>query len=310
MSDETRGLLYGLLGVTAFGLTLPVTRYVAPYLDPVFIGLGRAVLASLVAGVLLLATRQPMPTRRQLGSLVVVGLGVVIGFPVLSAWAMQTAPASHGGVVLGILPLATAIASVFVSSDRPSAGFWLFGVLGSVLVVVYALLEGFGRIQIADLALLGAVVSAAVGYAVGGSLSRDLGGWQVICWALVLMFPVILVPALWRMPAELLAVPAPAWVGFIYLALVSQLFGFFWWNKGLALGGVARVSQIQLLQPFVTLLASVAVLQEVITVETYIFAVLVVIVVALGRRMPIHRKDHDQKVPRADSTITASGSGS
>lgn len=298
MSDETRGMLYGLLGVTAFGLTLPATRYVVPHLDPVFIGLGRAVLASLVAGALLLATRQPVPTRPQLGRLAVVGLGVVIGFPVLSAWAMQTAPASHGGVVLGILPLATAIASVFVSSDRPSAGFWLFGVLGSALVVVYALLEGFGRIQIADLALLGAVVSAAVGYAVGGTLSRDLGGWQVICWALVLMLPVILAPALWRMPDDLPAVPAATWTGFVYLALVSQLFGFFWWNKGLALGGVARVSQIQLLQPFVTLLASVAVLQEMITTETYIFAVLVVIVVALGRRMPIHRKDHDQEIPR------------
>lgn len=284
-------MFYGLLGVVAFGLTLPVTRFVTPDLDPVFIGLGRAVLAALVAGALLIATRQPLPTRRQLGRLMVVGLGVVIGFPVLSAWAMQTAPASHGGVVLGILPLATAIASVFVSSDRPSAGFWAFGVLGSALVVAYALLEGVGRIQLADLALLGAVVSAAVGYAVGGALSRHLGGWQVISWSLVLMLPVIVVPALWRMPAELQAVPAPIWTGFLYLALVSQFFGFFWWNKGLALGGVARVSQIQLLQPFVTLAASVAVLQEAITNETYIFAVLVVVVVAIGRRMPIYKND-------------------
>lgn len=300
MSDETRGMFYGLLGVVAFGLTLPVTRFVTPVLDPVFIGLGRAVLAALVAGALLIATRQPLPTRRQLGRLMVVGLGVVIGFPVLSAWAMQTAPASHGGVVLGILPLATAIASVFVSSDRPSAGFWAFGVLGSVLVVAYALLEGVGRIQFADLALLGAVISAAVGYAVGGVLSRHLGGWQVISWSLVLMLPVIVVPALWRMPAELQAVPAPVWTGFLYLALVSQLFGFFLWNKGLALGGVARVSQIQLLQPFVTLAASVAVLQEAITTETYIFAVLVVLVVAAGRRMPIHRKtDQAAPAPRA-----------
>jgi drug/metabolite transporter (DMT)-like permease len=132
------------------------------------------VLAALVAGVLLLATGQPVPDRRQVRRLLVVGLGVVIGFPVLSAWAMQTAPASHGGVVLGILPLATAIASVFVSSDRPSAGFWLFGVLGSALVVVYALLEGVGRIQVADLALLGAVISAAVGYAVAGTCP---GSW-------------------------------------------------------------------------------------------------------------------------------------
>lgn len=133
-------MLYGLLGITAFGLTLPVTRFVTPELDPVFIGLGRALLAALLAGALLFATGQPLPTRRQIGRLLVVGLGVVIGFPVLSAWAMQTAPASHGGVVLGILPLATAIASVFVSRDRPSTGFWIFGVLGSALVVAYALL--------------------------------------------------------------------------------------------------------------------------------------------------------------------------
>lgn len=293
MSDETRGMLYGLAGVTAFGLTLPVTRYVAPYLDPVFIGLGRAVVAALVAAALLLATRQPLPTTRQLGRLFIVGLGVVIGFPILSAWAMQSAPASHGGVVLGILPLATAIASVFVSSDRPSAGFWLFGVIGSVLVVAYALLEGFGRIQVADLALLGAVVSAAVGYAVGGDLSRHLGGWQVICWVLVLMCPIIVGPALWRAPALPASLPATVWLAFLYLALVSQLFGFFWWNKGLAIGGVARVSQIQLLQPFVTLLASVAALREVVTRETYIFVVLVVVVVALGRRMPIYKNKEE-----------------
>lgn len=296
MHDETRGMLYGLLGVAAFGLTLPATRYVAPYLDPVFIGLGRAVLAALVAGLLLYASRQPIPTRRQFGGLFIVGLGVVVGFPVFSAWAMQTAPASHGGVMLGILPLATAIASVFVSRDRPSAGFWLFGVLGSVLVVAYALLEGVGRIQVADLALLGAVVSAAVGYAVGGELSRHLGGWQVICWTLVLMCPLIVGPAVWRAPADPVEIPPVAWACFLYLALVSQLIGFFWWNKGLALGGVARVSQIQLLQPFVTLLASAAALQEIITMETYVFAVLVVVVVAIGRRMPIRK--HGQDVPR------------
>ncbi|HSH42280.1 MAG TPA: DMT family transporter [Arenicellales bacterium] len=299
MNHETRGMLYGLLGVTAFGLTLPITRFVTPYLDPVFIGLGRAVLAALVAAALLLVTRQRLPAPRQLGRLLVVGLGVVIGFPVLSAWAMQTAPASHGGVVLGILPLATAVASMFVSNDRPSIGFWLFGILGSALVVAYALIEGVGRIQAADLALLGAVVSAAVGYAVGGDLSRRLGGWQVICWALVLMLPVIAAPAWWHMPDTLAAVPLPAWTGFLYLALVSQLYGFFWWNRGLALGGVARVSQIQLLQPFITLAASVAVLQEVITFETGVFAVLVVVVVALGRRMPIYKKEADEAAPRA-----------
>jgi len=308
MHQETRGLFYGSLGVTAFGLTLPVTRYVTPELDPVFIGLGRAVVAALVAGLLLLATGQPRPDRGQIGKLLIVGLGVVIGFPVLSAWAMQTVPASHGGVVLGVLPLATAIASVFVSHDRPSPGFWLFGILGSMLVVVYALLDGAGGVQVGDLALLGAVIAAAVGYAVGGELSRSLGGWQVICWALVLTIPVIIVPALWWAPPDLAAVPVGIWAGFAYLALFSQLFGFFWWNKGLALGGVARVSQIQLLQPFITLLASAAALGEAITTETYVFAVLVVAVVAIGRRMPIHKGETEPPPrPRADNPHTAQG---
>lgn len=289
MSDETRGMLYGLMGVIAFGLTLPVTRFVTPHLDPVFIGLGRAVVAALVAAALLRVTGQPVPTRRQVGRLLVVGLGVVIGFPVLSAWAMQTAPASHGGVVLGILPLATAVASVFVSSDRPSLGFWLFGILGSALVVTYALIEGVGGIQIADLALLGAVVSAAVGYAVGGDLARQLGGWQVICWALVLSFPLLLVPVVPAALAHGLPGSPQSWAAFLYVALFSQLFGFFAWNRGLALGGVARVSQVQLLQTFLTLGASALLLGEAIDAMTLGFAVFVVASVALGRRMPVVR---------------------
>lgn len=286
-------MLYGLAGVSAFGLTLPATRFVIPYLDPVFIGLGRALVAALVAGALLLGARQRWPARGQIGRLLVVGLGTVIGFPVLSAWAMESVPASHGGVVLGILPLMTAVASVFVSSDRPSLGFWLFGILGSALVVAYAVLEGAGGLQLADLALLGAVLSAAL----GGELARQLGGWQVMCWALVLMLPLIVAPVLWRMPAAPLALPGAVWAAFLYLALVSQLFGFFWWNKGLALGGVARVSQTQLLQPFITLAASVLLLREVITTETIVFAVLVVAVVGAGRRMPIRRRDSSGAAP-------------
>lgn len=283
-------MVFGFLGVTAFGLTLPATRFVVPYLDPVFIGLGRAVVAAMVAAVLLLLARGALPTKRQFTRLGIVALGVVVGFPVLSAWAMQTVPAAHGGVVLGLLPLATAVAGVLISKEHPSFGFWLSGVVGSVLVVSYAWLQGVGGFQLGDLALLGATVAAAIGYAVGGQLARELGGWQVICWALVVSFPFILIPALMQAPEAGWALPVNVWLSFMYLALVSQLAGFFFWNKGLALGGVARVSQTQLLQPFITIIASVMLIHETLDATTIIFALLVVGTVAINRKMPIRER--------------------
>ncbi len=290
MNNETKGMVFGLLGVTAFGLTLPATRFAVVYLDPVFIGLGRAVVAAMVAAVLLALARGAIPTRRQFARLGITALGVVAGFPVLSAWAMQTVPASHGGVVLGLLPLATAIAGVVISKEHPSWGFWLSGVIGSALVIAYALLQGVGGFELGDLALFGAVVAAAIGYAVGGQLSRELGGWQVICWALVVSFPFILIPAILQAPQAGLALPLNVWLSFLYLALVSQLAGFFFWNKGLALGGVARVSQTQLLQPFITIVASVLLIHEVLDATTIVFALLVVATVAVNRRMPIRER--------------------
>lgn len=289
MRNETKGMLLGLLGVGAFGLTLPITKIVIPYLDPVFIGLGRAVLAAIVALVLLLVSRQPKPTMAQAKSLLVVALGVVVGFPVLSSWAMQYVPASHGGVVLGILPLATAVVGVVVADERPSTSFWWVSLIGSALVIAYALLQGGGSIHIADLALLGAVIAAAIGYGVGARLSVDMGGWQVICWALVFSLPFITVPTLMVMPASLSDIPASIYVGFLYLALVSQLSGFFLWYKGLAIGGIARVSQVQLLQPFITLLASVILLGEKVTLYTLLFILLVGASVWLGKKMPVKR---------------------
>ena len=163
MHDESKGMLFGLVGVSAFGLTLPATRVVVPYMDPVFIGLGRAVIAAIFALVLLLWSRQKIPDIKQVKQLLIVALGVVVGFPVLSSWAMEYVPASHGGVVLGILPLATAIVGVLVGKEKPSVAFWFVGVIGSGLVILYALLQGSGSIHIADFALLGAVVSAAFG---------------------------------------------------------------------------------------------------------------------------------------------------
>ena len=291
MSNESKGMILGFLGVAAFGLTLPATRFIVPYFDPIFIGLGRAVIASVVAAFILIATRQSRPTRHQLMQLSVVALGVVLGFPVLTAWAMETVPASHGGVVLGVLPLATAVAAVIVSREKPSAGFWIFSIIGSIVVVTYSLLQGFGSFQLGDLLLIGAILSAGLGYALGGKLSKELGGWQVICWALVISFPFIIFPAWMQAPEDNFSnLPLNVLLSFLYLALVSQLFGFFLWNKGLALGGIARVSQTQLMQPFVTLLASAYLINEIVSLQTILFAVLVVCIVAIGKKMPVYER--------------------
>lgn len=291
MSEETRGMLLGAVAVVLFGLTLPATRFIVPWFDPIFIGLGRAVVAAILALILLVLTRQKLPNRSQTYRLFIIALGVVVGFPVLSAWAMQSVPASHGGVVLGILPLATAIAGVIISSEKPSVGFWLSGLVGSALVVAYALFQGVGSFQVGDYALLGAIFSAAIGYAVGGQLSKEIGGWQVICWALVFALPFIFIPAWLQAPDLSVSLPLSVWLSFLYLALVSQLIGFFLWNKGLAIGGVARVSQVQLIQPFVTIVASALLINEAIEMSTFIFSLLVVVTVAIGKRMPILTKE-------------------
>ena len=290
MTDEFKGLCLGIVGVAIFSVTLPATRIAVTGLDPVVVGLGRAVVAAAVAAMILLALRQ-RPPQGQWAKLLVVGLGVVVGFPLFATIAMKSAPAAHGAVMLGVLPLATSAAGAILGRERPSLGFWLLALLGSGLVVSFALIEGVGRLSAADLWLLAAVVSAGIGYAVGGELSRTLGGWQVICWALVAALPLILPPVLWVLPAVAWRQPWPVWAAFAYVALFSQLIGFFAWNRGLALGGVARVSQVQLLQLFMTLGVAWALLGEPIGGATLGFGVAVVATVALGRRMPVRRKD-------------------
>lgn len=288
--NEKKGMLLGLFAIGAFGLTLPATRVLLAYMDPLFIGLGRAVFAALCAGFLLLWFRQKIPNPAQLQQLLLVSLGVVVGFPVLSSWAMQYVPASHGGVVLGIVPLATAAAGALIANERPSFCFWLVGVTGGGLVIWFSLIHGGGHVHMADLALLAATLSAAVGYAVGARLAKVIGGWQVICWALVLALPVALAPAVHRAPEAWADLPLIAYVCFLYLALVSQLLAFFIWYGALALGGIARVSQVQLLQPFVTVLASVLLLRESVDVVTLVFVLLVACIVWIGKATAITEK--------------------
>jgi len=282
--DRRQGLLFGLVGVASFSLTLPATRAAVAGLDPVFVGLGRAVVAAVLAAVALLATRTPWPGRAHLPGLAVVAAGVVVGFPLFSAWAMRRVPATHGAIVVGLLPLATAVAAAWLAHERPSRAFWLCALAGSAVVVGFALWQGGGAFHLADLLLVAAVVSAAIGYAEGGRLARTLGGWQVISWALVLASPAMLAATLLAADARLQTASASAWAGFAYVGVVSMFLGFFAWYRGLALGGIAAVGQVQLLQPFLTIFASAWLLGETVDAATLVAAALVIATIALGRR--------------------------
>jgi drug/metabolite transporter (DMT)-like permease len=281
--------LYGLIGVACFSLTLPATRTAVAELDPTFVGLGRALVAAVPAGLLLLATRPPRPARHHWRSFVIVVSGVIVGFPLLSAFALSRLPAAHGAIVTGLLPLASAIAGAVRAGDRPSPAFWFASLLGSGVVVVFALLSGGGALQVADLLLLGAVAAAGMGYAEGARLARVLGAWQVICWALVLAAPLLVVPVVIAAWQHGLAASPAAWLGFTYVSLVSQFLGFFAWYHGLAIGGVSRVGQMQLVQPFMTIAASALLLGEAITPLTIVAALLVFAAVATGRRAAVAR---------------------
>ncbi len=287
--DETRGLVYGLFAVAIFSMTLPATRLVVAEVHPLIAALGRCLVAAMVAGALLAVTRTPRPRREDLPGFAIVIGGVVLGYPIFTNIALQYVSASHGAIVVAILPLATAIAGTLRAGDRPSRGFWLAALAGSALVVAFALWQGAGTLHVADLALLAAVITCGFGYAEGARLSRHLGGWQVISWALVIAAPVLFLPLAWLVAEHGVAASPRAWLGFLYIALISQFVGFFPWYKGLALGGVARVGQVQLLQPFLTLIGSALLLGEVLDAATWLFAVAVVATVAIGRRMPVAR---------------------
>ncbi|MEG4213127.1 DMT family transporter [Microcoleus sp. S13_B4] len=291
LNSETLGLIYGFLGVVGFSLTLPATRAAVIDLDPLFVGLGRGLVAAILAAFTLRITHQPIPLKQQLWSLLVVGLGVVLGFPVLSAWAMQQVPAAHGAVVLGLLPLATAIAGFLRAGDRPDFSFWIASIVGSTTVVVFGIISGAGQLQSADLALFGAVIAAAFGYAEGGRLAKVLGGWQVICWALVIVAPFEVLPTILVVLKQGLIASPIAWFGFAYVSIFSQFIAFFAWYHGMAIGGVARVGQIQLLQPFLTLLASAILLGETLEPIALGTACLVVASVAVGKKASIKRAE-------------------
>jgi drug/metabolite transporter (DMT)-like permease len=294
---EFKGFAYGLLGIIIFSLTLPSTKIaIAGGFDPVLVGLGRAVVAAVPAIILLMATGQPLPAMRFLPKFMIVVVGVVVGFPLLSALAMRDAPASYGAVITGLLPLATALFGTWRAGERPSLPFWMWAMLGSGLVVTFALINSAGVFRFSDLALVGAVLAAGLGYAEGAVLARTFGAWQVICWSLVLSVPVLL-PIIWpHLPTAGVVITGNAWWGFWYVSFFSMFLGFFAWYQGLLLGGIARVGQLQLFQPFLTILASALLLQEKISIDTLGFAAAVIGCVALGKRTTIQAVSQQKPV--------------
>ncbi|MCJ0761686.1 DMT family transporter [Variovorax terrae] len=293
--QETRGLWLGVLGVTIFAFSLPMTRLAvgsaeAPQLSGLFVALGRAAVAGALSVLFLILTRAPRPQPADGLPIVITSLGVVFGFPLLTSVAMRHVESVHASVMLGVLPLATAAVGALLARQRPSMGFWLCALAGSALVIGFALLRhepgaaGPG-LQFADALLLLAMLCAAVGYAYGARLSAHLRADHVICWALVVALPITVPAALLTWPA--VPVRPAAWLGFAYVSLFSMWLGFFAWYRGLALGGTVRVSQVQLVQPFMSMVFSVPLLGESLDAVTVGFALAVIASVFIGKKMPI-----------------------
>ena len=289
MSDEVRGLWLGLLGVVIFSITLPMTRLAvgpsdAPQLDPLFVTAGRAAIAGVLSVFYLWFQRAARPSRAHWGPLIACAMGTVLAFPLFLSLALRHTHASHAAVITGLIPLATAVVAVFYFKQRPSLGFWLCAILGCILVLLYAVFQGGGQMTGADVLLLLAVVSTAIGYLGGARVSADMPAPHAICWVLVISLPFTAPVALATIPDE--AIRWQSWAGLAYVSIFSMWLGFFAWYRGLVLGGVVRVSQVQLLQPFVAILFAVPILGESLDVMTVVFALAVIATVFISKKMP------------------------
>jgi drug/metabolite transporter (DMT)-like permease len=303
-SDETKGLWLGLLGVVIFSLTMPMTRMAVggadgPQLSAAFVTAGRAGLAALLAAAYLLVSNAGRPCREHVPAMVVSGLGTVVGFPLLLALALERVDAVHASVITGVLPLATAVVAAIVFRQKPSWGFWACALLGCALVLTFAVIQGGGAVTGADGLLFAAMACAACGYVAGVRLSQKMPAELVICWILVGSCPLTLPATYLLWPLH--PVNVSSWVGFAYVTVFSMWLGFFAWYRGLALGGAVRVSQVQLLQPFLGMMFAVPILGEELDLSTVVFSVAVVAVVFLGRRMPTQRGPRPTPSPRGSA---------
>lgn len=302
-SRERLGLLLGFVGMAIFGGTLPATRIAVSEIDPIALTSLRTAIAGLCSLALLVALRRPLPPRALWSQLAVAMLCVGILFPFLMALAMQTVDAAHGGVVMGILPIGTALVAVAITHERPRPLFWIASVGGAALVVAFALRQGGGTLSAGDLLLFAAIAVAAIGYAFSGKLTAEMPGWEVISWVLVIALPISIPAAALTMPADIGHIALKPWLALLYVALFSQWIGFFAWNAGMAMGGIARVSQVQLLQPFVVFALAALFNSETITPQIVLFAAGVVATVAISTRTR-GRKVPDRSGPACAATVT------
>jgi drug/metabolite transporter (DMT)-like permease len=295
-AQVNRGLWLGLVGITIFAVTLPMTRLAvgtpyAPQMSGLFIAMGRAVFAAALSAAFLLLTRAPLPQRGDWLPLSLTAAGVVFGFPLFTSIAMRYVEAMHASVIVGVLPLATAVVGAALHRQRPSTGFWLCAATGSALVVTFAVLRSGASglaLHFADVLLLAAMLCAAVGYGYGGRLSQHMRAEHVICWALLISLPLTLPISIATWPAGPLK--PVTWWAFSYLAVFSMWLGFFAWYRGLALGGTVRVSQVQLAQPFLSMLFAVPLLGERLDLLTVGFALAVIATVFLSKKMPVTQR--------------------
>jgi drug/metabolite transporter (DMT)-like permease len=284
MKASIEGWSNGMLGVVIFSGSLPATRVAVAGFSPLFLTSARALIAALLGALLLLALREKRPARSDLIPLCIVAFGVVVGFPLFTALALKHVTSAHSIVFVGLLPLATALFGVLRGGERPGALFWLFSVLGSATIAAFAL-AGSGEASLTgDLLMIAAIIVCGLGYAEGAVLSRRPGGWQVISWALLLSAPLMALLAAFTWPASMGGIPPPAWIGLAYVSVFSMLIGFVFWYRGLAIGGIASVGQLQLLQPFMGLALAGLLLGEPVAWTMIAATGVVVACVALARR--------------------------
>ncbi|WP_373906704.1 DMT family transporter [Ureibacillus sinduriensis] len=288
-------MLLGFIGVVCFSLTLPATRISVPYFGETIVGLGRTVIAASIVATIFVVKKQSLPNKKQLKSLLIVAAGAVLAFPLLTTFAMKSLPVSHGAIQLALLPLATAGFSLWRGGDRPSKRYWIASAIGAITVMIYALDLGLGQFQKGDIAIIAAVLVLGLSYAEGGQLSKELGGWQVIAWAILIGAPFFIVPVGFSISVNMLQAPIEAWVSLFYLGVVSQFLAYVAWYGGMSLGGIARVGQIQYLQPFLMIGFSVSFLGESITWLTIVLAIIVVLCVILGKSAPMTKKESHDK---------------
>ncbi|WP_226894004.1 MULTISPECIES: DMT family transporter [Gammaproteobacteria] len=282
--ERNNGWINGFIGMLIFSGSLPATKAAVLGFEPLFLTAARASIAGLLSLLMLLLYKEKLPTFKQWISLTIVSLGVVVGFPLLTAIALQEITSAHSLVFLALLPLSTAIFAVIRGGEKPRPIFWLFSILGSLFVMGYALSQGGASSISADLLMIASVIVCGLGYAEGATLTKALGGWQVICWALIVSLPPMLILSFILMPEQLTIISTSAWVGLGYVSIFSMLIGFIFWYKGLSQGGIAAVGQLQLLQPFFGLALAAVLLHESVNLLMLLVTIGVIFCVAGSRK--------------------------